>query len=358
MEMEALLTTTQEHYARGLPFVLYALPESDQLVALFQKNKKKYTSEDYSEDGFVLAPFAAGETLIIPEKHSERVVIPYSEKIKTQIFEPLAEPIQEKNDYELLVSQAREHILEEGYSKIVTSRRKKVSLPSFSLSELIPQLFGRYENALRYVWFHPDSGFWCGATPEILVKTSGKEFSTMALAGTSPFDEDKEPSWTQKEIDEQRWVVEAIADKLEHSASVVRVSKIKNHRAGSLVHLRTDFNGVFKKNGCNLATLVRSLHPTPAVCGTPEKLARQFIIQNENYDRDYYTGFLGPIKTLTNEATLFVNLRCMQIINNEASLFVGGGITADSVPEAEWKETQNKLQTMLQVIAPMLSNPD
>lgn len=356
--MEALLTKVQEHYAHGLPFVLYALPENDQLVALFQKNKKKYTSEDYSEDGFVLAPFAVGEALIIPEKHSERVEVAYSEKIENQIFKPIAELMQEKKDYESLVSQARTHILEGMYSKIVTSRRKKVPVSGFNISKLIQRLFGLYDNTFRYAWFHPDSGLWCGATPEILVETRGKEFRTMALAGTSVFNEDKEPSWTQKEIDEQRWVVEAIADKLEHSASVVRVSKIKNHRAGSLVHLRTDFCGIFKKNGCNLATLVGSLHPTPAVCGTPEKLARQFIIQNENYNREYYTGFLGPISALTNEATLFVNLRCMQIVNNEAHLFVGGGITADSVPEAEWKETQNKLQTMLQVIAPMLSNPD
>jgi len=224
--------------------------------------------------------------------------------------------------------------------------------------ELIPRLFGLYPNAFRYVWFHPASGLWCGATPEILIKTNGKEFSTMALAGTSIFQEDKDPSWTQKEIDEQRWVVEAIANKLQPSASVVSVSKIRNHRAGSLVHLRTDFNGVFKKNGSSLATLVGSLHPTPAVCGTPDKLAQRFIVENENYDRNYYTGFLGPINALRKEARLFVNLRCMQIVDGKVNLFVGGGITSDSVPEAEWKETQNKLQTMLQVITPMLSNPD
>lgn len=358
MEMEPLLAKVQEHYAHGLPFVLYSLPESDQIAALFQKNKKNYTSEDYSEDGFVLAPFVAGATLIIPEEHSERVCVTYSEEIEVQPFIDLPANDQEKNDYELLVSEARNNILEGFYSKIVTSRRKSIELSRFSFSELIPRLFGLYKNAFRYVWYHPDSGIWCGATPEVLVKTNGKEFNTMALAGTSTFHEDKEPHWSQKEIDEQKWVVDAISDKLQPAASVVRVSRIKNHRAGSLVHLRTDFNGVFKKNGSNLATLVGSLHPTPAVCGTPEELAKQFIIQNENYDRTYYTGFLGPIKTLTNEAAFFVNLRCLQIVNNEVNLFVGGGITADSAPEAEWNETQNKLQTMLQVIAPMLSNTD
>ena len=358
MEMETLLAKVQEHYAQGLPFVLYSLPESDEIAALFQKNKKKYNSKDFSEDGFVLAPFVQGDSLIIPEAQSESLRIPYSEKIKTQPLIDLAENDQEKGVYLQLVSKTRNSILEGKYSKIVTSRRKSVQLSNFNITELIPRLFGLYNTALRYVWYHPLSGLWCGATPEVLVKTNGKEFSTMALAGTSTFHEDKEPNWTQKEIDEQKWVVEAISDKLQPAASVVRVSSIRNHRAGSLVHLRTDFNGIFKKNGSNLATLIGSLHPTPAVCGTPEKLAKQFIVQNENYKRTYYTGFLGPIKTLTNEAKLFVNLRCLQIVNNQAYLFVGGGITADSVLEAEWKETQNKLQTMLQVIAPMLSNTD
>ncbi|MEM7084620.1 MAG: isochorismate synthase [Bacteroidota bacterium] len=356
--MNTLLVKVREHHALGLPFVLYGLPESDEIVALFQNDQRTYATRDYAEDGFVLAPFVSADPIIIPEKHSERVVIPYSEKIERQSLIPASKDSREKQDYLSLVSKARKSILEGTHSKIVTSRRKSVGLSHFNLSELVLRLFGLYPNAFRYVWFHPQSGFWCGATPEVLLKTRGKEFSTMALAGTSRFSEDEKPSWTQKEIDEQKWVVDAIADKLQSAASVVRVSKLKNHRAGSLVHLRTDFTGIFKKNGNNLTALVHSLHPTPAVCGTPEKRAKQFIIQNENYDRTYYTGFLGPIKALTNEATLFVNLRCLQIVNNEANLFVGGGITADSVPDAEWKETQNKLQTMLQVIAPMLSNID
>jgi isochorismate synthase len=44
----------------------------------------------------------------------------------------------------------------------------------------------------------------------------------------------------------------------------------------------------------------------------------------------------------------------MKIDANIATLFVGGGITVDSEPESEWEETQHKLQTMLQVIYPML----
>ena len=68
----------------------------------------------------------------------------------------------------------------------------------------------------------------------------------------------------------------------------------------------------------------------------------------ELYDRQYYTGYCGWVSN--NGQTLFVNLRCMQITNNEVYLYVGGGITKDSVPEKEYEETQNKAMTMMTII--------
>jgi isochorismate synthase len=111
---------------------------------------------------------------------------------------------------------------------------------------------------------------------------------------------------------------------------------------------------VFKKGGNNLTVLTKVLHPTPAVCGTPQKVAKVFIHKNENYDREYYTGFLGPVSGLEDRSDLYVNVRCMKMGTKTAFLYVGGGITEASQPLEEWEETQDKLQTMLQVLAPML----
>jgi isochorismate synthase len=47
---------------------------------------------------------------------------------------------------------------------------------------------------------------------------------------------------------------------------------------------------------------------------------------------------------------LFVNLRCMQLKNKQALVYVGGGVTKDSNPELEWEETVNKTQTMMSVL--------
>ena len=79
-----------------------------------------------------------------------------------------------------------------------------------------------------------------------------------------------------------------------------------------------------------------------------------FILENENYDRAFYSGFLGPIH-VKNRSQLFVNLRCMQLKQEHALLYVGGGITQDSVPEAEWEETVLKSKTLLAILRPELA---
>ena len=92
------------------------------------------------------------------------------------------------------------------------------------------------------------------------------------------------------------------------------------------------------------------LHPTSAVCGLPKEPALQFILENEGFDRSYYSGFLGPVNSATG-THLYVNLRCMELLEKEAILYAGAGITAESNPEKEWQETQHKMQTMRRVLS-------
>ena len=91
------------------------------------------------------------------------------------------------------------------------------------------------------------------------------------------------------------------------------------------------------------------MHPTPAVCGLPRDMAREFILENEKYNRSYYTGFLGELN-INQKTALFVNLRCMQIYDNKSVIYVGGGITKDSNSEKEWEETVSKSKTMKKVL--------
>ena len=73
----------------------------------------------------------------------------------------------------------------------------------------------------------------------------------------------------------------------------------------------------------------------------PKQKALAFILANEGYDRSFYSGFLGPVH-VAGESHLYVNLRCMRLGRDSATLFVGAGITANSDPAAEWRETEMK----------------
>ena len=98
------------------------------------------------------------------------------------------------------------------------------------------------------------------------------------------------------------------------------------------------------KDKNQLYELLKALHPTPAVGGMPKDLSKEFILQNEGYDRTFYAGFMGFDNG--NEAEYFVNLRCAQLFSNKVKLYVGGGIMPDSIPEKEWKETEMKSKTI------------
>jgi isochorismate synthase len=93
------------------------------------------------------------------------------------------------------------------------------------------------------------------------------------------------------------------------------------------------------------------------VAGQPKDDAIRFIKELEPHDREYYTGFLGPV-TKDSEIDLFVNLRCMKITPKYLSLFVGGGITLDSDPADEWAETHLKVESLLKILRTYIKNID
>ena len=73
------------------------------------------------------------------------------------------------------------------------------------------------------------------------------------------------------------------------------------------------------------------------------------VADNEVYNREFYSGFLGPVN-VENATNLFVNLRCMKIEANVGTLYAGAGITEDSNPTREYNETELKTQTLLRIL--------
>lgn len=193
---------------------------------------------------------------------------------------------------------------------------------------------------------------------------------TMALAGTmrlgdSQLGFDVEGSgfnpdnirWSDKNRKEQRYVETYIRQCVEKFSDRFSVDGPYTARAGDLVHLRSDIKFTLK-DATRLGDIAGALHPTPAVSGMPKEATRHFIVQRESVPRSYYSGFAGPIDP-DGDTRLFVTLRCMNIDGAtdrpdsdspcQYRLYAGGGLLADSTEQAEWDETEAKMNTMRQL---------
>jgi isochorismate synthase len=372
MASEDFFENLIQQFNNKLPFVAYRKPKTQIIKAILQEKDELIKIKDFTESGFVFAPFDdKAEAVLIPLNKSKTIEADVILKEREASHKFLKEvSSEEKHNHINLVQKGIKAIKSKQFQKVVLSRKETVSSIDAHPISIFKRMISSYSNAFVYVWFHPKVGLWLGATPETLLNLKGSRFSTMALAGTQEYKGNLDVIWDNKNIEEQQFVSDYILDNLKDIINDLKVSDTKTVKAGSLLHLRSDISGLLKNSTNSLQLLIKKLHPTPAVCGLPKKEAKQFIIENENYKRDFYTGFLGELnlkevkerssnkKNIENKAyttinivsDLFVNLRCMQFKNNDVILYVGGGITKESVPEIEWEETLNKAKIIKRVL--------
>ena len=380
IEQDVFFRKLNDHLKEGKAFVVYRKPGAKQVKALMQEDKTTFKNKDLSQSGFVFSPFnTEADSYLIPSEASE-----------TLSFEFLVETFQDNSpedswdsgvdfefmekdqkNHELLVQKGIDAIKNGNFQKVVLARSEKVQLYDPDPIRIFKDLLNTYPEAFVYLWFHPETGYWLGASPETLLNVNRNRFSTMALAGTQKYKGKIDVEWGKKEVEEQQFVSNYIQNSLEGLTAVenVKSSDPYSERAGSLLHIRTDISGDLK-NIDKLGGLVKALHPTPAVCGLPKEKALNFILENENFSREFYSGYLGEVKmrsehkrnsnrrnqenqqfaSITEKTDLFVNLRCMKLKDGNARIFMGGGITKDSNAADEWVETVNKAQTMKAVL--------
>jgi len=361
MNIEEVYARIEEHQDRQLPFVIYRKPDTNKVTAFLQSTDTLYLTKKYIESGFVFAPFdVTKETILIPSNDSICVtatVQKQNKSVNEAIFSN-----QDLSDKILVAKEAHEGLVKKGltaiqskkFKKVVLSRKERVTgLSRINGLEMLDKLLHSYPQAFVYYWCHPKVGSWLGATPETLLKVEDTTLITMALAGTQPFKEKEKVIWGEKELEEQQMVTQYIVKELANISNTVDFSDTYTHRAGSLLHLKTDIKVDLSTSKKTVNDILDILHPTPAVCGLPKKEAKDFILKHEGYDRKFYTGFLGEIGVLKDQKTisnLFVNLRCMELLENKVDLYVGGGVTKDSIAKNEWEETVNKTKTMKRVL--------
>jgi isochorismate synthase len=336
---------SREDAIEELPPGFIFAPYSDDNPILFIEGSIQYTVQD----GIVSGALGELESMIPEEPHA-----PGQSNAAVAASNPQIPAFEDaKAHYIELVRKSVEAIEAGKFEKVVPTRVKQVPLPAgFDMIATYMRLCGDHPEALVSLVHIPDAGIWMGASPEMLVSVEeGRIFRTVALAGTQPYQEGtplKQVAWTQKEIEEQALVERYIISCFKR----IRLREYSEHGpktvvAGNLMHLRSDFTVDLRQTNFPQlgSVMLRLLHPTSAVCGMELGPAREFLREHEGYDRAFYTGYLGPVNVADN-TDIYVNLRCMQLRDGYALMYAGAGVTADSVPEREWEETEMKFNTL------------
>jgi len=372
MVLKNFFERIENQYNNTLPFVVYRKPNSTLVKTLLQKDAELYTAETFTESGFVFSPFDDEKTSVLtPLNHSEHIEVAFDfvteNKSESTSIEPSSE---DKVNHINLINKGIEAVKNNQFTKVVLSRKETVQISETNPISIFKKLLNTYPLAFVYCWFHPKVGLWLGATPETLLKIEGNRFSIMSLAGTQDYKGSTDVVWKDKEKNEQNIVTDFIIEHLKPSVENIKISETETVKAGNLLHLRTMISAQLKPEVTNLKQLIFDLHPTPAVCGFPKSAAKAFILENEPYNRDFYTGFLGELnletriapksskKNIENRAyavtkkstQLYVNLRCMQLQGNDAHIYIGGGITETSNAAAEWEETVSKSKIIKSIL--------
>ena len=237
----------------------------------------------------------------------------------------------------------------QGLVRKVVAARCRVCEGKVDIAETFRELCRRYPDAFVFLFSTPDSGTWMGATPETLLIRNGNQIESMALAGTRRAG--TVGPWDEKNRKEQQVVTEHITSVFRECGLEPQTEGPVTRQAGDIEHQMTVVKAkIDDEYGSNaFKILAHRLSPTPAVCGMPTTEAMAVIETNEGFERAYFGGFCGPCEA-DGDFRLYVNLLSGWFEPDRFCLMAGGGIMSESNPEAEWEETERKMDTLLKAI--------
>lgn len=337
-----------------------------QIRALLQRAKSKNLQP------IVLGALAfdgqSRSRFIVPEKLQtipsavlrQGLIAPYSKvyDLKKMSFSPRPEA------YKSSVSAALAKIGEGRLEKVVLARLLELEMEQkIDVLLILDQLM--CQSSSNYVFSIPalpgsrqEDTVFLGASPELLVQRQDENVFANPLAGSIASGRDSEENalnraillQSEKDCREHEFARRAVAEVLHPYCNRIHVpAALEVLAAGPVMHLSTRISGSLKTPDIDSLQLAQSLHPTPAVCGTPTGLAQRAINEIEQFNRGLYSGMVGWCDGEGN-GEWAVALRCAEIKENSARLFSGAGIVEASCPEAELQETNTKLKTMLNVL--------
>lgn len=297
----------------------------------------------HGNDEFIIAPYVKNETI-----HSIKgQIIPSTTGLQFDFFKDfkLTESPQVSSTTELhytkAVNQAVKVIQQQQFEKVVIARQLIIETQVLP-EKLFQALIAAYPHAFVYCFQLNNGLAMIGATPETLLERKENTLNTQALGGT-----EQAYGYSEKEYHEHQQIIIDICSKLKAQNYAFQLGETGPKKAGNVAHLSTPISIVNQSLEHDL-NLVNVLHPTAAIGGLPFEAANNFLLENEDFNRRYYAGYLG-FKHNQN-FSFYVNLRCAELYSNGAILFAGAGINSNSIAADEWQETNHKLNTLLQFL--------
>ncbi len=260
-----------------------------------------------------------------------------------------------REDFVKSVKTAKKHIKEGGIIQTVLSQRweKRLDTAPFSFYRAL-----RSVNPSPYM-FYLEAGEvkLVGSSPEILVKLEGGTATVRPIAGTRPRG--------KNERDEKRLEKSLLKDKKERAEHIMLVDLGKNDlkrvcKPGSVkvtelmtiekyshvMHIVSNVEGTLK-SGKKATDLLKASFPAGTVSGAPKIRAMEIIEEIEPVKRGPYAGAAGYF-SLQGDMDFCITIRTAVIKDDRVYIQVGAGIVADSVPEKEFTETQNKARGLME----------
>jgi len=265
---------------------------------------------------------------------------------------------QSPQGYQDSVRRALSRIADGELSKVVLARDLIGTIPADSdLRRLVRALSTGYPDT----WAFAVDGL-IGASPETLVTVQQGTVTARVLAGTigrgADADADTEASThlasSTKDLDEHQYAVQSVLASLRaHTRALAASEQPFLLKLPNLFHLATDVEGELA-DGESALDLVRALHPTAAVAGTPTPAAIAAIRDLEPFDRGRYAGPVGWVDAEGN-GEWAIALRCAQFVAEADAIgvtaYAGAGIVAGSDPESELLETRVKFRPLVDALA-------
>lgn len=264
----------------------------------------------------------------------------------------------EKADFLQAVNSIKENILAGDAYQVVLSQKftRPTSAEAINIYRAL-----RMTNPSPYMFYVKlsDEKTLIGASPEMLVRCSGKKLEYRPIAGTRKrgASEAEDARLAEdlradtKEVAEHTMLVDLGRNDLGRvsefgSVKVEELMKVEKY--SHVQHLVTSLTSRLRDD-LDCFDALAACFPAGTVSGAPKVSAMQIINELEPTKRGVYAGAIGYIDYAENLDTC-IAIRTIRLENGTASIQAGAGIVADSVPESEYEETINKARALVRAI--------